>query len=92
MGRPSRQTRVTSGYGPRTTAAPAAKAYPNCSKLNQDYPHGVGKPGAKDKTSTKPVTNFYRSAKVYKMNDGRVKSKKQYDLDRDNDGIACERH
>lgn len=72
-------------------AAPAARAYKNCKALNKVYPHGVGKTTAKDKTSGKRVTNFTKSNKVYAMNDGRVKSKGQYDLDRDNDGIACEK-
>lgn len=62
-------------------AAPAKK-YANCKALNKVYPHGVGKPGAKDKTSGKPVTNFKVSKAVYKKNAGR---------DRDKDGIACEK-
>lgn len=67
-----------------STAAEAvpAKKYSNCTKLNKDYPHGVGKPGAKDKTSGTPVTNFTRNKKVYKQNTAR---------DRDKDGIACEK-
>jgi len=35
--------------------------------------------------------DFYRNNSLYAMNDGRDQSKGQYDLDRDNDGIACER-
>lgn len=62
-------------------AAPA-KAYKNCTQLNKAYKHGVGKPGARDKTSGQPVTNFKRSAALYKQNKGR---------DRDKDGIACEK-
>lgn len=66
------------------TSADAApvKTYKNCTKLNKDYPHGVGKPGARDKTSGKPVTTFKRSASLYKQNKSR---------DRDKDGIACEK-
>lgn len=69
------------------TAAPAEaayKTYKNCTALNKVYKHGVGKPGAHDKVSgrTKPVTNFKRSAGLYKAN------KKS---DRDKDGIACEK-
>lgn len=65
-------------------AAPAAKAYKNCTALNKVYPHGVGKTTAKDKVkgSTKKVTSFTKSNKVYSMN---TKS------DRDKDGIACEK-
>lgn len=83
---------------PFTLAAPAdaavkAKHYKSCSALNKDYPHGVAKKGAKDKTSSKPVTSFKVSTKVYNMNNGPRNVKTgEYDLDRDNDGIACEKH
>jgi len=62
-------------------AAPP-KAYKNCTQLQKAYPHGVGKPGAKDKTSGTPVKNFTVDKKVYQLN---TKS------DRDKDGIACEK-
>lgn len=72
--------------GPIAVAASAeavpVKAYKNCTQLNKAYKHGVGKPGARDKTSGTPVTNFKRSAAIYKQNKGR---------DRDKDGIACEK-
>jgi len=60
------------------------KTYANCTALNKDYKHGVGKTGAKDKVSGsgKKVTNFKVSTKVYNQN------KKS---DRDKDGIACEK-
>ena len=76
------------------TKAPAVKFkhYPNCAALTEVYPHGVGKPGATDDTSGDPVANFYRSTKLYNMNNGpRNKATGEYDLDRDNDDIACER-
>lgn len=83
------------------TATPAgaavhARSYPNCKALNRVYPHGVGLPHARDKTrSGSPrVTNFTRSAKLYHLNDGtadHVRSRGEHDLDRDNDGIACEK-
>ena len=68
-------------------AAPAEaanKTYKNCTALNKDYKHGVGKSGAHDKVrgSTKPVTNFKVSTSIYNKN------KKS---DRDNDGVACEK-
>ena len=66
-----------------TPAQAAVKKYSNCEKLNKDFRHGVGKPGARDKTSGTPVTNFTRNKKVYDMN------KKA--RDRDKDGIACEK-
>lgn len=50
------------------------------TQLNKTYAHGVGKPGARDRTSGTPVTNFERSAAVHKKN---TRS------DHDKDGIAC---
>ena len=50
------------------------------------YPHGVGKPGARDTTSGVPVTTFTRSASLYRTAMGYNRS-----LDRDKDGIACEK-
>lgn len=70
-----------------TVSSPAeakarVKTYKNCTALNKDYKHGVGLPGAKDKTSGKRVTSFTKNKKVYQLN------KKS---DRDKDGIACEK-
>jgi hypothetical protein len=62
--------------------AAAAKTYRNCTALNKAYPHGVGRPGARDKTSGTPVTNFKRGKALYNANRG---------SDRDGDGIACEK-
>ena len=55
-----------------------------CKTVNAKYRHGVGRPGAHDKTKSKkgPVTNFTRNKTVY------LKYKR---LDRDRDGIACEK-
>lgn len=87
----NRSTRFLAGLtglaiaaGPVLIGAPAAagRDYPNCKALNADYPHGVGKPGAVDSTSKKPVTTFTVNAAVYNANSG---------LDRDGDGIACEK-
>ena len=60
------------------------KHYANCTKLNKDYKHGVGEPGAKDHVSghTQKVKNFYVSQGLYNANKG---------SDRDGDGIACEK-
>ena len=72
--------------------AAAVKSYKNCTALNKVYKHGVGKKGAKDKTSGKRVTNFKVSNALYAHNDGGKKRYKgEKDLDRDNDGIACEK-
>ena len=74
---------------PASAAAP--KSYKNCTELNKVYPHGVGRTGAKDKTSGKPVTTFRVNSTVYSYNDGGARHVGEYDLDRDNDGIACEK-
>jgi hypothetical protein len=68
------------------TPASAAVSYTNCTALQKTFPHGVGKKHAHDRTSGTPVTNFTHSTKKYnkamRAND---------DLDRDGDGIACEK-
>jgi Excalibur calcium-binding domain len=71
-------------YGPAvfTAAAVVPRKYPNCKTLNKRYAHGVGRFGARDKTSGDPVRNFYRNNRVYELNKG---------LDRDKDRIACEK-
>jgi Excalibur calcium-binding domain len=66
---------------PATVAAP--RRYSNCSELNAEYPHGVGRSGAVDKTSgTPPVTSFHIDDALYNA--------QPRTLDRDNDGIASE--
>jgi len=67
---------------PAGAVAAKATTYKNCTALNKVYPHGVGKPGAVDKTSGKRVTNFKKSTDLYNAN------KKS---DRDGDKIACEK-
>ena len=67
-----------------TSVAPTL--YKNCTNLNKKYPHGLGKVGARDHTSGTPVTNFRRSTKLYK-----VAMSYNRGLDRDKDGIACEK-
>jgi hypothetical protein len=79
---------VLSATAVPATAAPAPKSYKNCTELNKVYPHGVGKKGAWDRTSGKRVTTFRVDNTLYYLNDGGFR---QYDLDRDNDGIACEK-
>jgi hypothetical protein len=60
--------------------------FKSCKQLNARYPLGVGKLGARDHTSGTPVTAYRRSntlyAKAMRNNRG---------LDRDHDGIACEK-
>ena len=62
--------------------AAGARHFSNCTDLNRVYAHGVGKPGARDRTSGTPVTTFLRNAALYAANTG---------SDRDKDGIACEK-
>ena len=64
-----------------TAQSPKARVFANCTAMHAVYPHGVGKVGAHDKTSGKPVTTFKRSNAIYAAN---TKS------DRDKDKIACE--
>lgn len=72
--------------------ATGVKHYRNCAAMNRDHPHGVGLRGARDRTSSERVTNFTRSNRLYRANDGKGGSPPvEYDLDRDNDGIACEK-
>lgn len=71
------------GIAASAEAAPAkARTFKNCTELNKSYAHGVGRPGARDKTSGTPVTNFKRSKALYNAN------KKS---DGDKDGVACEK-
>lgn len=59
---------------------PKPKAYKSCAALVKVYKHGVGKPGARDEDGD--VTTFTRDAKTYAKNTK---------LDRDKDGISCEK-
>jgi hypothetical protein len=73
--------------GALADAVAIPKLYKNCTNLNKRYPHGIGKNNAHDRTSgTKPVRNFKRSTKLYK----RAMSYNR-GLDRDKDGVACEK-
>ena len=64
------------------SAAAGPRKFKNCAALNGIYPHGVGRPGARDKTSGSPVTSFRVDRALYNANSGK---------DRDGDGIACEK-
>lgn len=86
--RPTSRTSTSSRPKPSTTkpkprpTSTGATDYPNCTAMHVDYPHGVGRPGAHDKTSGTPVTTFTVSAALYAANT---------ESDRDGDGIACEK-
>ncbi|MGI9157632.1 MAG: excalibur calcium-binding domain-containing protein [Marmoricola sp.] len=75
-------TMLVGGTAHSADAATHAKEFKNCTALNHTYVHGVGRSGAHDKTSGKPVTTFKHSTALYNAN------KKS---DRDKDGIACEK-
>ena len=66
-------------------AGAAPPLFKNCTNLNKKYPHGIGKFGARDKTTGDPVNNFKRSNRLY-----RLAMSYNRGLDRDKDGIACE--
>jgi Excalibur calcium-binding domain len=59
----------------------------NCTALHKRFPHGVGMLRAHDRTTGTPVTNFRRSTRLY-----RIAMSYNRGLDRDKDGIACEKH
>lgn len=75
---------VTADTASAATSASAVKEYKNCTALNKDYPHGVGRKNAVDKVSggRGSVTSFTKSNALYAAN------KKS---DRDGDKIACEK-
>lgn len=60
--------------------------FKNCTAMNKVYRHGVGKKGAKDHTSGKAVKTFKVSTALYKKI-----IRYRSGLDRDKDGIACEK-
>jgi hypothetical protein len=71
--------------GTTAQAAPTVKVpkFKNCTALNKAYPHGVAlAKTTKDSTTSKRVTTFKVNKAVYAANKG---------LDRDKDGIACEK-
>lgn len=60
----------------------------NCTELNKKYAHGVGKAKATDRVASGKarVTNFKRSDSLYKKAMSYNRG-----LDRDHDGVACEK-
>jgi hypothetical protein len=60
--------------------------YRSCAALNAKYPHGLGLVKARDKTSGVPVRNFWRSSRLYNLAMSYNRG-----LDRDKDGIGCEK-
>jgi hypothetical protein len=74
--------------GSIANASPAVipAKWKNCTVVNKRYAHGVGRVGAHDRTSGTPVTTFVRNNYLYKL-----AMRYNRGLDRDRDGIACER-
>jgi Excalibur calcium-binding domain len=78
---------VSVGQAPAATGAAAIPyLWQNCTHVHTKYRHGVGKVGAHDRTTGTPVTTFYRSTRLYN-----IAMHYNRDLDRDRDGIACEK-
>jgi hypothetical protein len=70
--------------GPTAVGAHTTGVHDNCTRLNQKWPHGVGRRGAVDQGGN--VTNFTRNTRAYNRADAHNGT-----LDRDNDKIACEK-
>jgi hypothetical protein len=81
----STRPRTTPATRPPTRTRPAQLVrYQSCPAMHQDYPHGVGRPGARDRRSGSGgdrVRNFTVDGPLYLTN---------FRLDFDGDGIACE--
>jgi hypothetical protein len=58
----------------------------NCTVVNKRLPHGVGRANAVDRTSGTKVTTFRHDTAMYRRAMAANKG-----LDRDKDGIACEK-
>ena len=75
---------TAASHSSTVSTAVAPKKYPNCAALTKVYKHGVAKKkGVVDKTKGKRVTTYTVNPKVYNLN--------YRNLDRDHDGIACEK-
>jgi hypothetical protein len=72
--------------GLHSPASATGGIFDNCTNFNEKFPHGVGRKNAVDHTSGTPVTSFLHSNKKYA-----TAIKKNADLDRDKDKIACEK-
>jgi hypothetical protein len=78
---------LTTLVGTALSADAAVPArYKNCTALQQTFKHGVGRSTARDHTSGKPVTTFTHNTAAYNK---AVRANRG--LDRDRDGIACEK-
>lgn len=66
----------------KRTRTHTVRRFATCAELRAEYPHGVGRRTAEDRSGGAEVTGFTKDAKVYAANKAR---------DGDGDGIACER-
>jgi Excalibur calcium-binding domain len=74
---------ISIGFVAPASAATTPPRYQRCADLQQRFPHGVARPGASDATSgSRPVTTFAVNRTAYQANTH---------LDRDKDGVACEK-
>jgi hypothetical protein len=77
---------LTSLLGTAVSADAAVPSrYKNCTNLHKTFKHGVGRAGARDRTTGRRVTTFTVNTAEYRR---AVQANKG--LDRDKDGIACE--
>lgn len=69
---------------PAHATTPKPARFPNCATLQALFKHGVARPGAHDavRGATAPVTTFTINKAFYDLN---------RHLDRDKDGVACEK-
>jgi excalibur calcium-binding domain-containing protein len=86
---------AAAGFGAGQAPAAGGRAaipylWQNCTQVHTKYRHGVGKVGAHDSTSGTPVTTFFRSTRLYNLA-ASYNTARGYNLDRDHDGIACEK-
>ena len=79
---------IVCGVAAAAAARPARipVLWSSCKHVNVRWRHGVGKFGAHDITTGTPVTTFKRSNFLY-----RTAMRYNRGLDRDHDGIACEK-
>jgi len=78
------------GVAAPTTASAAAKSYKNCTALNASYPGGVAK-SAKSRNTKVSHGKKVAAASKYRPTVSASLYQRNSRLDRDKDGIACER-
>ena len=76
---------VSSWVGDRVLQSSTVTITDSCAALNVTQPHGVGRPGARDKVAK-------GQRRVADFNPNRKIDRQHVALDTDRDGIACERH